>query len=202
MILAVPHEDDSDERRVALVPETVSRLAKSGVTVRIQRGAGAQAAFLDDAYEKAGATLVADLAELTRDADAVATVGRPGEALLATLEPGTVVVGFLHPLGDPEYVKRLAAAGVTAMAVELIPRITRAQSMDALSSQSNIAGYKAVLLAAARAAQVLSDAHHRRGNHPAGKGADSRRGRGGSAGDRYRATSRSGGQRLRRARRR
>ena len=149
MILAVPHEDDSDERRVALVPETVSRLAKSGVTVRIQRGAGAQAAFLDDAYEKAGATLVADLAELTRDADAVATVGRPSEALLATLEPGTVVVGFLHPLGDPEYVKRLAAAGVTAMAVELIPRITRAQSMDALSSQSNIAGYKAVLLAAA-----------------------------------------------------
>jgi NAD(P) transhydrogenase subunit alpha len=149
MILAVPREADSDERRVAIVPETASRLTKSGVTVRVERGAGERAAFPDESYEKAGATLTSGAGDLTKDADAVATVGRPGDELLATLRPGAVVVGFLNPLGDPEYARRLAAAGVTALAVELIPRITRAQSMDALSSQSNIAGYKAVLLAAA-----------------------------------------------------
>ncbi|HXM06097.1 MAG TPA: Re/Si-specific NAD(P)(+) transhydrogenase subunit alpha [Candidatus Acidoferrum sp.] len=149
MILAVPREASSAERRVALVPETVGRLVKSGINVRLARGAGAGASFPDDAYAAAGATLIDDNPQAYADADAVVTVGRPPDAVLRALRPRTVVVGFLNPLGDPDYIETLRRAGVTALAMEMIPRITRAQSMDALSSQSNIAGYKAVLLAAA-----------------------------------------------------
>lgn len=149
MIAAVPKEAASNERRVALVPESVSRFVKIGVTVHVHRGAGTAAAFPDALYEKAGATIVDDDASLARDADAFLCVGRPSDELLALLRKGTVVVGFLNPLGDPAYLQNLASRGLTALAVESIPRITRAQPMDALSSQSNIAGYKGVLLAAA-----------------------------------------------------
>lgn len=148
MIVAVPREAASKERRVALVPETVSKFVKSGAAVRIQRGAGTAAAFPDDVFERAGATLADDIRSLVTDADVVATVGRPSQDVLAAVRPGTVIVGFLNPLGDPSYLEALAHAGVTALAMEMIPRITRAQSMDALSSQSNISGYKAVLLGA------------------------------------------------------
>ncbi len=134
---------------MALVPETVSRFVKSNVAVRVARGAGEAAAFPDDLYAQAGATFADDERSLAADADVLVSVGRPSDELLAALRPGTVVVGFFNPLGDPAYVQRLAHAKVTALAMEMIPRITRAQSMDALSSQSNIAGYKAVLLAAA-----------------------------------------------------
>ncbi len=148
MIVAVPREAALQERRVALVPETVAKLAKSGAVVRVQRGAGVAAAFPDELYERAGATLVDDAAALADGADVVVTVGRPSDEILAALKPAATVVGFLNPLADPQYVRRLDEAGVTALAMEMIPRITRAQSMDALSSQSNIAGYKAVLLGA------------------------------------------------------
>jgi H+-translocating NAD(P) transhydrogenase subunit alpha len=149
VIVAVPREAAVKERRVALVPETVSRFAKSGVGVRVQRGAGNAAAFPDSVYEAAGASFADDAASLVRGADLLATVGRPSEDVLAALAGRSVVVGFLNPLGDPAYLQRLAAARLTAIAMETIPRITRAQTMDALSSQSNIAGYKAVLLGAA-----------------------------------------------------
>lgn len=135
---------------MALVPETVSRFAKSGVNVVIQRGAGESAAFPDEGYAAAGAAFADDAAELASNADVVVCVGRPSDAIVQALRRGSVVVGFLNPLGDPQYLTELAGAGVTAIAMEMIPRITRAQSMDALSSQSNIAGYKAVLLAAAQ----------------------------------------------------
>jgi NAD(P) transhydrogenase subunit alpha len=148
MIVAVPRETASNERRVALVPETVQRFVKSGLNVRVQRGAGVAAAFRDDEYTKAGATLADDVASLVSDADAIVTIGKPAPELLSHIRRGAVLVGFLNPLGDPDYVKVLADGGITALAMEMIPRITRAQSMDALSSQSNIAGYKAVLLAA------------------------------------------------------
>jgi H+-translocating NAD(P) transhydrogenase subunit alpha len=149
MIVAVPRESALKERRVALVPETVARFVKSGVGVCVQRGAGDAAAFPDELYSAAGATFADDAESLARGADVFVTVGRPSDAALAALRPGSVVVGFLNPLGDPQYARTLAERGVTALAMEMIPRITRAQSMDALSSQSNIAGYKAVLLAAA-----------------------------------------------------
>jgi H+-translocating NAD(P) transhydrogenase subunit alpha len=149
MILAVPREANSKERRVALVPETVSKLSKSGVSVRAARGAGVAAAFPDDLYRQAGAELIDDANALVAEADALVMVGRPDSQLLGAMKKGAVLVGFLNPLGDPQYLDALARSGVTALAMEMIPRITRAQAMDALSSQSNIAGYKAVLLAAA-----------------------------------------------------
>jgi H+-translocating NAD(P) transhydrogenase subunit alpha len=149
MIVAVPREAAVKERRVALVPETVARFVQLGAGIRVQRGAGDAAAFPDELYDAAGATFAGDARSLVDGADVVVTVGRPSDEVLTDLRPGSVVVGFLNPLGDPAYVARLADAQVTALAMEMIPRITRAQSMDALSSQSNIAGYKAVLLAAA-----------------------------------------------------
>jgi len=147
MIIAVPRQAAVKERRVALVPETVSRFAKSGVGVSVQRGAGDAAAFPDELYVAAGASLAEDERSLAAAADVLVTIGRPSDDALANLRAGSVV-GFLNPLGDPAFTQRLAAAKLTALAMEMIPRITRAQSMDALSSQSNIAGYKAVLLAA------------------------------------------------------
>ncbi len=149
MIVAVPKETALNERRVALVPETVQRLVKSGVEVRVARGAGVSAAFPDDDYVKAGASIADDPAALLPAADIVVTIGKEPPEFFSQLRRGSVVVGFFNPLGDAGTVQTLASAGVTALAMEMIPRITRAQSMDALSSQSNIAGYKAVLLAAA-----------------------------------------------------
>jgi H+-translocating NAD(P) transhydrogenase subunit alpha len=148
MIVAVPRETAHNERRVALVPESVSRFVKLGLTIHVLRGAGERASFPDDLYEKAGAQIVGDAPSLARDCDLLLCVGRPSDDLLALLRKGATVVGFLNPLGDPEYLKTLADRGLAAIAVESIPRITRAQPMDALSSQSNIGGYKAVLLAA------------------------------------------------------
>ncbi len=148
MNVAVPREAAPNETRVALVPETVARLVKAGVTVRVARGAGARAAFPDEQFATAGASIIDDSAALLSDADLVITVGRPDESALMAMPKRAVLLALLSPLGDPQYVKHLADAGITALSMDAIPRITRAQSMDALSSQSNIAGYKAVLLAA------------------------------------------------------
>jgi NAD(P) transhydrogenase subunit alpha len=148
MNVAVPREAAPNEARVALVPETVAKLVKAGLTVRVARGAGERAAFPDDLYTTAGASIVDDPAALLSDADLVVTVGRPDDAALVAMPKRATLLGLLAPLGDPQYVHRLADAGITALSMDAIPRITRAQSMDALSSQSNIAGYKAVLLGA------------------------------------------------------
>jgi NAD(P) transhydrogenase subunit alpha len=148
MNVAVPREVGPNETRVALVPETVAKLAKAGAIVKVARGAGQRAAFPDEQYAQAGASIVDDPAALLSDADLVITVTRPDDAALMAMPKRAVLLGLLAPLGDPAYVKRLAGAGITALSMDAIPRITRAQSMDALSSQSNIAGYKAVLLGA------------------------------------------------------
>ena len=146
MRLGVPKETVPGERRVALVPEIVSRLIGAGFEVAVERGAGTAASFTDEAYAEAGATLVGN----AFDADAVAKVQKPSADEVEALREGSLLVAFLQPLTDPEGVERLAARGVTAFAMESIPRITRAQPMDALSSQATVAGYKAVLLAADR----------------------------------------------------
>ncbi|HET7814911.1 MAG TPA: Re/Si-specific NAD(P)(+) transhydrogenase subunit alpha [Candidatus Baltobacteraceae bacterium] len=148
MNVAVPREAGGGENRVALVPETVAKLTKAGVTVKVARGAGTRAAFPDEQYSQAGASIVDEPAALFSGADLVVTVGRPDEATLAAIPKNATLLGLLAPLGDAAYVKHLADAGITALSMDAIPRITRAQSMDALSSQSNIAGYKAVLLGA------------------------------------------------------
>jgi NAD(P) transhydrogenase subunit alpha len=148
MNVAVPREVGPNETRVALVPETVAKLVKAGATVKVARGAGERAAFPDEQYTQAGASITDDPAALLSDADLVITVTRPDETALMAMPKRAVLLGLLAPLGDPAYVKRLADLGITALSMDAIPRITRAQSMDALSSQSNIAGYKAVLLGA------------------------------------------------------
>jgi len=143
----VPKERAAGERRVALVPELAGRLAASGFEVLVERGAGEAASFPDAAYEEAGARVADDV---YGEVDAVVKVQSPSEEEAARLREGQVLVGFLQPLTDPEGIARLAARGVTAFAMESIPRITRAQPMDALSSQATVSGYKATLIAAER----------------------------------------------------
>ncbi|HEY1728373.1 MAG TPA: Re/Si-specific NAD(P)(+) transhydrogenase subunit alpha [Candidatus Baltobacteraceae bacterium] len=147
MLIVVPKESAEGERRVGLVPDTVARLIKAGHTIRIEHDAGTRASFPDDAYTAAGATVV-DHSALFAGADLVVHVSRPSDAELSEIPQGTALLGLLAPLGDPRYVEALAAHKLRALSMDAIPRITRAQSMDALSSQSNIAGYKAVILAA------------------------------------------------------
>jgi NAD(P) transhydrogenase subunit alpha len=146
MRLGVPKETAPGERRVALVPDVAGRLAKAGFEVAVERGAGTAASFPDAAFADAGARVV----ESAFDADAVVKVQKPSPEEVEALGEGSLLVAFLQPLTDPEGIERLAARGVTAFAMESIPRITRAQPMDALSSQATVAGYKAVLLAAER----------------------------------------------------
>jgi len=143
--IGVPKETAAGERRVALVPETVGKLTSGGFEVIFERGAGEAASFPDSAFEDAGARL-GDWAE----ADAVAKVQKPTADEVTRLRDGQVLIGFLQPLTDREGIERLASQGVVAFAMESIPRITRAQSMDALSSQATVSGYKATLLAAER----------------------------------------------------
>jgi NAD(P) transhydrogenase subunit alpha len=147
MRVGVVRESGQGERRVALVPEVVRKLAGRGVEVVVEAGAGAQATLSDDAFAKAGATVAADAA-LAWEADVVVKVAPPSLEETGQLRAGAVLVGFLAPLTSPEAVAALARAGVTAFAMEAIPRISRAQAMDALSSQSNVAGYRAALLGA------------------------------------------------------
>jgi H+-translocating NAD(P) transhydrogenase subunit alpha len=147
--IAVPRESAPGERRVALVPDAVSKLVAARFEVSVERGAGLQAGFVDEAYGAAGASLVGR-EELYGAAAAVVRVAPPNVDEVAELTPGTVLIGFLNPLGDPTGIERLSARGVEAFALESVPRITRAQSMDALSSQSTVAGYKAVIVAADR----------------------------------------------------
>jgi NAD(P) transhydrogenase subunit alpha len=144
--VGVPREIESDERRVALVPESVVKLKASGLDIAVEKSAGEAASFPDQAYADAGAELVSD----AFDADVVVKVAKPSVDEIARLHDGAVLIGFLEPLTDPEGVERLRSHGVTAFAMESIPRITRAQPMDALSSQATVSGYKAVLLAAER----------------------------------------------------
>jgi len=154
MRVAVPRETASGERRVALVPETVSKLREAGFEIRVERGAGDAAGFPNQRYAEAGAELV-DAGSLVAGADAVVRVGKPSADDIAALASGTVLIGFLNPLTDDEGIARLLDRGVVAFAMESIPRITRAQSMDALSSQATVAGYKAVLLAADRVQKLF-----------------------------------------------
>ncbi|HSP98717.1 MAG TPA: Re/Si-specific NAD(P)(+) transhydrogenase subunit alpha [Candidatus Dormibacteraeota bacterium] len=154
MIVGVPRESFPGERRVALVPAVVPVLKKAGIDVVVEAGAGVEAGYPDAGYTEKGAKLVASRAEVFGAADIVVQVlcygsnDRTGRADLPLLRPDQVLVGFLRPLGTLEAIREMAATGATAFAVELMPRTTRAQSMDALSSMATICGYKAILMAA------------------------------------------------------
>jgi NAD(P) transhydrogenase subunit alpha len=150
MKVAIPKERTPDERRVALVPDTATKLIAAKLEVSVEAGAGAEAFITDDAYQAAGAKLVKSAADLLKDADAVLKVQAPDPKEVDLLRNGAVLISFLQPATQGDIVKALAKRGVTAFSLELLPRISRAQSMDALSSQASAAGYKAVLIAATR----------------------------------------------------
>jgi NAD(P) transhydrogenase subunit alpha len=149
MQLGVPRETVPGEKRVALVPEVVPQLLKMGHNVAVETGAGLRAGFPDEAYTAAGAHIAGDSASVYANAEMILKVLRPDMDLeLGSINSGTVLIGLLAPSGDPEFFQRVAERNITALSMELVPRTTRAQMMDALSSQSTVAGYKAVLLAA------------------------------------------------------
>ena len=147
MKVGVARESAPGETRVAVVPDTARRLVGDGVEVLVERGAGETATFSDAAYEETGARLV-DGEELYAEADVLCKVGKPSPEEVERLRAGQVLVGLLQPLVDADLTRSLADRGVTAFSLDSIPRVTRAQPMDALSSQSTVAGYKAAILAA------------------------------------------------------
>ncbi|HLK04816.1 MAG TPA: NAD(P) transhydrogenase subunit alpha [Candidatus Acidoferrum sp.] len=154
MILGVPKESYPGERRVAIVPGVIPALAKAGIEVLVESGAGAEAGYPDHTYTDKGAKLAASRVEIFRSSDIVAQVlcfgsnDVTGKDDLPQMRSGQAIVGFLRPMGKIEELQALAKTGVTSFAVELMPRTTRAQSMDALSSMATICGYKAVIMAA------------------------------------------------------
>jgi H+-translocating NAD(P) transhydrogenase subunit alpha len=146
--VAAIKETAPGERRVALTPEAAGRLSSLDVELLVETGAGAASWFTDDAYEQAGATVL-DSDDLRKTADVFVSVTRPDPSMIAALRTGQTVVGLLRPLSDPGYSAGLAAAGVTAISLDGLPRtVSRAQSMDVLSSQASVAGYRAALTAA------------------------------------------------------
>lgn len=147
MIVSVPKETVVGEKRVALVPEHVSKLAAAGLAVHVQEGAGEAAGFANQEYEKNGARL---MPEIFAEADLLLKVRPPTTDEIVRLKPGCIAIGLLEPYSSETRIKLLCERNVTALAMELMPRIARAQSMDALSAMSTVAGYKAVLLAANR----------------------------------------------------
>jgi NAD(P) transhydrogenase subunit alpha len=147
MRIGVPKETATGEQRVALVPEVVSKLTGSGFEIMVEKGAGSDASFTDAAFSEAGASLVDGV---LGQAEGIVKVQKPSPDEAGRLRRGDVLIGFLQPLTDQEGIERLAKAGVVAFAMESIPRITRAQPMDALSSQATVSGYKGALLAAER----------------------------------------------------
>ncbi len=153
MKIAVVRELFPGERRVALVPINVPMLAKAGAEVIVQAGAGLEAGFTDAAYIEKGATVVAGRtaalsADIILQVRAAGMDDQDGQQTVSQLKAGQIVIGSCDPLGKPQAIAKWASSGVTLFALELIPRITRAQSMDILSSQATIAGYRAVLIAA------------------------------------------------------
>lgn len=150
MIIGVPKETAAGETRVAMIPEIVGRWTKGGAEVLVQKGAGASAAYLDDQYVQAGAKIVPDAVAVLGNADVVVKVQKPTVEEIQMMKEGAFLVSFIYPVQNVDTVKALASKKITCYAMDAIPRISRAQVMDALSSMATVAGYKAVLLAAVK----------------------------------------------------
>jgi H+-translocating NAD(P) transhydrogenase subunit alpha len=155
MLIAIPAETDPAESRVAATPETVKRFIGFGAEVRVQAGAGLKSGIPDEAFAEAGASLVPDAQAAVKDADIILRVRRPRAAEVAGASQGAIVIAIMDPYGNEAALQSLAATGVRAFAMELMPRITRAQTMDVLSSQANVAGYRAIIDAAAEYGRVI-----------------------------------------------
>jgi NAD(P) transhydrogenase subunit alpha len=155
MRLVIPKESLSGERRTSATPETVKKMIRLGAEVAIESGAGAAVGFSDDIYAELGAEIVSDRAALMSSADMVLRLRKPELDEVAMLKTGCIHVSYLDPFNERELITALAKQGVTAVSMEMIPRSTRSQKMDALSSQANLAGYVAVMLAAARLPRIF-----------------------------------------------
>ena len=155
MLIAIPAENDPAEGRVAATPETVKKLVGLGAEVRVQTGAGLKSGIPDEDYVAAGAVIAPSTAAAVQDSDIILRVRRPSAADIAGAKQGAAVIAIMDPYGHIDALRSLASAGVCAFAMELMPRITRAQTMDVLSSQANIAGYRAVIDAAAEYGRVI-----------------------------------------------
>lgn len=155
MKIGIPKEIAAGETRVAIVPTLISTFVKDKHTVLVETQAGAAAAFADQAYQSAGATIVANAQQLYAAADVTLKVQPPTKAEVALMKEGSSYIGFLAPLAKPDVVREMLARRITAFSMEYVPRITRAQSMDALSSMATVAGYKAVLIAAERMGKMF-----------------------------------------------
>jgi len=153
--VGTPKETEQGERRVAMVPDTVKMLVGAGLEVSVEAGAGAAAFIADDLYQKAGATVATRAGTVLHEADALLKVQAPRESEIAVMRKGAVLISFLQPATQGDTIRSLASHGITAFSLELLPRISRAQSMDALSSQASAAGYKAVLMAADRLGKLF-----------------------------------------------
>jgi len=169
MRIAVPAETDANEARVAATPETVKKLIGLGAEIAVQAGAGKGSGLPDAEFEKAGAKIEPDAAATVAGADVVLAVRRPTPAALAGVNPGAAVLAIMDPYGQNEALAALAQAHVQAFAMELMPRITRAQVMDVLSSQANLAGYRAVIDAAAEYGRAIPMMMTAAGTVPAAK---------------------------------
>lgn len=155
MKLAVPKETKFKENRVALTPDVVKDLVKKGFEVQVESGCGMNSFFSDDAYTAAGAQIVTDVKNIYGDADVVLKVNAPSPEEIARMKKSGILISFLFAATNPDVVNACCNAGVSAFSVDAIPRISRAQKMDALSSQANLAGYKAVLMAANQIGKIL-----------------------------------------------
>ena len=155
MKLAVPKEIKLKENRVALTPDVVKDLIKKGFEVTVETGAGMNSFFSDEAYTAAGAQLVSDAKKLYSEADVILKVNAPSPDEIAGMKKGAILLSFLFAATNPDVVNAAVNAGISAFSVDAIPRISRAQKMDALSSQANLAGYKAVLMAANQIGKIL-----------------------------------------------
>src|SRR5687767_9143327 len=155
MRIAIARETEGGEARVAATPDTVKRLKGLGADIVVQTGAGTASGMPDGEYQGAGATIAATAQDAVRDADVVLKVRRPTDQETRTYKKGALVIAMMDPFGNEAALKALADAGVTAFAMELMPRITRAQVMDVLSSQANLAGYRAVIDAAAEYGRAM-----------------------------------------------
>ena len=155
MNIAVAKEVHEGETRVAMIPEHVAKLVKAGADVAIESGLGRTLRILDDAYTAAGATVTADRSTLLRNADMVLRIRKPAAEELKLMKPGCIYISLLDPFNERELIEKFMAGDISAISMEMIPRITRAQKMDVLSSQANLAGYAAVIVAAERLDKIL-----------------------------------------------
>ncbi len=173
MNVAIPREIEDSERRVAAIPETVAKMVAAGLNVEVESGAGEHAHYADAEYEKAGAKIVKDATALYLNADIVLKVQRPlmsgGIHEVEMMKPNAILISLLSPLTYTDLIQKLSARGITSFAVDLIPRTTRAQRMDILSSMSSIAGYKAVLLAASAYSRLIPMMTTSAGTYPPAK---------------------------------